>query len=90
MNLEILTKQDLTEFREQLLMDLKKLFQGAPKEPEKGWLRSREVRQLLRISPNTLQNLRVAGKLHPTKVGGILYYSREEISKLLAGGEEKR
>ena len=90
MELEVLTKKDLAEFREQLIGDLKKLFQLAPKEPEKAWLKSREVRQVLRISQNTLQSLRVAGKLHPTKVGGILYYSREEISALLKGGEEER
>jgi hypothetical protein len=90
MNVEVLTKQDLHEFREQLIGDLKKLFQLGPKEPEKQWLKSNEVRSLLCISPNTLQSLRVAGKLRPTKVGGIWYYSRKDIEQLLAGGEVKR
>jgi hypothetical protein len=85
MELELLTKKDLQEFREQLIGDLKKLFHLGPKEPEKLWLKSSEVRQLLRISQNTLQSLRMAGKLHPTKLGGILYYSREEIQRLLGG-----
>jgi len=83
MKLEVLTKEDLQEFRVQLLSDLKRLFNLPAQPPEKSWLKSAEVRKLLRVSPNTLQSLRVGGKLHPAKVGGILYYSREEIDNLL-------
>ncbi|RYY44755.1 MAG: DNA-binding protein [Chitinophagaceae bacterium] len=83
MHLEILTKEDLQAFRVQLLSDLKQLFHLPAQTADKAWLKSAEVRKLLQISPNTLQNLRVTGKLHPTKVGGILYYSREEIENLL-------
>ena len=83
MNVELLTKHDLQEFRTQLLSDLKRMFNLPVQAPEKAWLKSADVRKLLQISPNTLQSLRVTGKLHPTKVGGILYYSREEIYTLL-------
>ncbi len=83
MNLEILTKDDLQEFRIQLLNDLKRIFNLQPQTPEKAWLKSSEVRKLLKISSNTLQNLRISGKLHPTKLGGIFYYSLEEINSLL-------
>ena len=86
MNVELLTKDDLQEFRIQLLSDLKSMFQLPSAVPQKAWLRSAEVRKLLQVSPNTLQGLRIAGKLHPTKIGGILYYSREEIDALLSKG----
>lgn len=83
MNVEIVTKSDLQEFRVQLLNDLRKVLSLHVPVPEKAWLKSSEVRKLLKISPNTLQNLRTTGKLHPSKVGGLLYYSQEEISALL-------
>lgn len=89
MNVEILTKEDLQAFRIQLLHDLKELFASNAKHPEKSWLRSSEVKGLLKISSNTLQSLRITGKLHPTKVGGILYYSREEIHGLLSHGKKE-
>ncbi|NTS41930.1 helix-turn-helix domain-containing protein [Flavisolibacter sp. BT320] len=83
MNVEILTKEDLQAFRAQLLNDIKELFAAKGKAPEKVWLKSSEVRKILKISYNTLQNLRITGKLHPAKLGGIFYYSQEEINALL-------
>lgn len=87
MNVEIVTKSDLQEFRLQLLNDLRKVLNVQPPAPEKTWLKSSEVRKLLKISPNTLQTLRATGKLHPSKVGGLLFYSQEEISALLNNKE---
>lgn len=83
MSVEILTKEDLQQFRFQLLEDLKNMLQHSEQRAEKKWLRSSEVRKLLNISPGTLQNLRVNGKLHPSKIGGIMYYSHDEIERLL-------
>lgn len=78
MNVEILTKEDLREFRIQLISDLKRIFQLQPQTPEKAWLKSSEVRKLLKISPNTLQSLRVGGKLKPTKVRGIFITAQKK------------
>jgi len=89
MNLEILTKDDLQEFRRQLLEDLKKAFKLPPQTGEKAWLRSNEVKKLLKISSNTLQSLRSTGKLHPTKLGGLFYYRLEEINELLNRNKPK-
>ena len=52
-------------------------------EPTKRWLRSKEVIKLLKISPGTLQNLRINGTLTYTKIGGTLYYDNSDIEKLL-------
>ena len=82
MSIEIITKEDLQLFRIQLLNDLKSLMQVQPNEVKKH-LRSCDVRKLLNISPGTLQNLRIAGTLNPVKIGGIFYYSTEEIEALL-------
>ena len=49
----------------------------------KKWLKSNEVRELLGISPGTLQNLRINGTLPYTKIGGVLYYDQREIMEVL-------
>lgn len=82
MSVEVVTKEDLQAFRQQLISDLKALFQFQ-ENSKKEWLRSSEVRKLLKISPGTLQTLRVNGTLHPSKIGGIMYYKMDEIEMLL-------
>lgn len=82
MAVEIITREDLNEFRSLLLTDLKDMFNSQPQQ-QKQWLKSSEVRKLLNISPGTLQNLRVNGTITYTKVGGILYYSNSDLEKLL-------
>jgi hypothetical protein len=82
---EIITKDDLNEFRELLLNDFKTLLQGKPTHENAKWLKSYQVRNMLKISPGTLQNLRVNGTIRYTKIGGILYYKQEDIQRLLEG-----
>jgi hypothetical protein len=82
MPVEILTKEDLHQFRMQLLDDLKQIIhQKSPLQRE--WLKSPEVRKLLQISPGTLQNLRIKGTLRCSKIGGMQFYKLEDIEKLL-------
>ena len=83
MAVQIITQEDLTEFRLTLLQDLKELLTNKS-QPEKKWLKSKEVRALLNISPGTLQTLRINGTLTYTKVGGIIYYDQLDIEKLLS------
>lgn len=85
---EIITKEDLDEFRELLLNDIKVLLGKSPSDQPK-WLKSYQVKNLLKISPGTLQNLRVNGTLRFTKIGGILYYKYEDIIKVLEGNDLK-
>lgn len=82
MAIEVLTREDLQEFRTLLLDDLKKLL-GAQSQKDKKWLKSPEVRRMLNISPGTLQNLRINKTLAYTKIGGIIYYDSQDIDKLL-------
>ena len=85
MEIEVVTKEDLQAFRRQLLNDIKALLLFKPNS-KKDWLRSSEVRSLLKISAGTLQNLRVNGTLKPAKIGGILFYRNSDIEKLLEDG----
>ncbi len=82
MNVELVTKEDLQQFRMQLINDLKILLL-IKQNTKNEWLRSCEVRKRLKVSPGTLQNMRVTGKLNPTKIGGILFYRDTDIENLL-------
>lgn len=86
---EIITKEDLNEFREILLNDIKALL-GKPPGDQPKWLKSYQVKNLLKISAGTLQNLRVNGTLRFSKIGGILYYKYEDILRVLEGEPAKR
>ena len=84
MNVELITREDLREFKNELLNDLKQIMQPG-QEQSKKWLKSSEVRKMLNISPGTLQNLRINGTLRFTKIGSIMYYKLEDINKVLEG-----
>ena len=82
---EIITKSDLDEFRKLLLADIAEMLGGKPQGANSNWLKSFQVKNMLRISPGTLQNLRVNGSLPFTKVGGIIYYKKDDVQRLLNG-----
>ncbi|WP_310554821.1 helix-turn-helix domain-containing protein [Flavobacterium sp.] len=82
MAIEVITREDLNEFRSLLLNDLLDIIKSKPQQ-QMQWLKSNEVRKLLNISPGTLQNLRVNGTITYTKIGGILYYSNSDLEKVL-------
>ena len=79
----IITTDDLREFKLELFHELKKLLEQQPKGTAKKYLKSAEVMELLKVSPGTLQNLRINGTLPYSKVGGIIFYDAEEIHKII-------
>lgn len=64
------TVADLQQLKADLLREIKKLTGVQPVLPQKPWLKSHEVRKLLKISHGTLQHLRDSGQLKFSKVGG--------------------
>ena len=80
---EILTTDDLREFKIELLKEFKQILAAHHGQPSKKWLKSYEIRKLLGISPGTLQNLRINGTLPYTKIGGMMFYDYEDIKKML-------
>jgi hypothetical protein len=83
MAVEVVTKEDLQVFRVQLLNDLKTLLMQPTSPAPSQWLKSAEVRQLLKLSAGKLQNLRLTGKLPFSRIDGILYYRAEDVARLL-------
>ena len=88
MSVDIVTREDLQTFRIQLLNDLRQLIVPSP-QTVKPWLKSQEVRKLLKISATTLQKLRIKGILRYTRVGKILYYKYEDIVSVLESNMSK-
>ncbi|TWR24995.1 helix-turn-helix domain-containing protein [Mucilaginibacter achroorhodeus] len=88
MNVEMITREDLERFKEELFGMIKELT-GKPQFGEQKWLKSYQVKNLLKISNGTLQNLRVNGTLAYSKIGGIIYYKYEDIVKVLEGQKNK-
>jgi hypothetical protein len=83
---EIITREDLIEFGEGLVNQIKALITGGTADGQQPkYLKSYQVKNLLKISNNTLQTLRDNGTIPFTKIGGILYYSFEDIQKVLRG-----
>ncbi|MCT4588329.1 MAG: helix-turn-helix domain-containing protein [Carboxylicivirga sp.] len=80
---ELLTTSDLVDFRRALLSDIDKLLKERIKPTPKTWLKSSEAKALLQVSNGTLQNMRNNGSLPFTKIGGVIYYNREDIQKML-------
>ena len=80
---QIITTDDLREFKIELLDDIKNLLEKTTNAGVKKYLKSAELMELLKISPGTLQTLRINGTLPYTKIGGIIFYDAEEIEKVM-------
>ena len=80
---QIITTDDLREFKTELLDDIKKLLKISADIRNKKYLKSAEIMKMLNVSPGTLQTLRINGTLPYIKIGGIIFYDIEEISKVM-------
>jgi len=79
----IITTDDLMEFKLELLDEIKLLLSKQSGTSQKRYIKSVEVMKLLQISPGTLQNLRINRTLPFTKIGGIIYYDLSDIHDLM-------
>jgi hypothetical protein len=86
---QIITSDDLREFKFELIDEIKKLLRQSGVQPTKKWLKTSEVRKLLNVSPNTLQNMRITGNLTYSKIGGVMYYDYDDIQKMLVENKRK-
>lgn len=75
------------EFKTEMLREIRKLLTEHSGGGLKRYLKSGEVMELLKISPGTLQNLRINGTLPYSKIGGVIFYDMEDIKRVM---EENR
>lgn len=80
---QIITTDDLREFKIELLEEFKKLLTSVTTTGAKKYLKSSELKKMLKVSTGTLQTLRINGTLPYAKIGGIIFYDADEISKVM-------
>lgn len=88
MELDIITKQDLEQFRMKMLADIKELIDERSATTSKPWLKATEVRKMLGISSGTLQKLRVQRLLKSAKIGGVHYYRYHDVENMFTRSRE--
>jgi hypothetical protein len=79
---QLVTLADLEKFKEQMLSEIRKLLAGGGIQQSKQWLKSREVRKLLDVSPGKLHAMRVSRQLSFMRIGGVIYYDMTDIEKM--------
>jgi len=80
---EIITTDDLREFKIELLDEIKKLIKTAGPPGTKKYLKSSGMMKMLNVSLGTLQTLRINGTFPYSKIGGIVFYDAEEVYKVM-------
>ena len=90
---QILTTDDLREFKLELLNEFKNMLQQVNIKPvdslQKKFLKSSEVAALLDISLNTLYQLRINRQLPFTKVGGTIFFESSDIEAMMAKNKKQ-
>ena len=83
MTTQIITTDDLKEFRSELLNDIKKLLKINSDIGNRKYLKSPDLMKILNVSHSTLQTLRINGTLPYIKIGGIIYFDSEEVTRVM-------
>ena len=84
---QLITVDHLEQFKNKLLEELLIALKSHISVVPKKWMKSHEVRRLLKISPGTLQTLKTSGIIPYTKMGGVHFYDYEDIQKVLESGK---
>lgn len=79
---QLVTLADLKSVRDELLAAIART-RGSSTDTRKKWLKSSEVRKLLNISPGKLLALRANRQLAFVRLGGVIYYDRDDIEAMI-------
>jgi hypothetical protein len=80
----LITREDLHEFRRELLEELKKMLEEQQVLTPKRWFKTYELKRVLPLCNLKLQALRDSGKLPYSRFGKVLIYDYRDIEKLIA------
>ena len=86
---EIITTDDLREFKMEMLEGIENLLNNKSEHKQQKYLKSSELKKLLQISSSTLQTLRINGTLPYIKIGGIIFYDAIEIQQIMEANKTK-
>ncbi|MFA8437056.1 MAG: helix-turn-helix domain-containing protein [Marinifilaceae bacterium] len=87
MEVEIITRKDLLEFKRDLLQEIRALIQT--NQPAKKWLRTRDVMEMLNISWSTLQRMRIRKAIPYKKLNNTYLYPKDQIEELLNSDQDE-
>lgn len=90
---DMITKDDLRQFGLELLSNIGTLItqtKDVQNEIEdQEWIKSKQVRILMNMSPGSVQNLRVTQKVRFKKILGSYYYNKVDLLKLFTDERRK-
>jgi hypothetical protein len=89
MVVELITKEDLDNFKKELLAEIRQLMAKEPVLIKKNWLNPKEARTVLKVSAGTLAKYRRMGALPSTKIYGKIYYKEEDVLTLISNGRNE-
>lgn len=81
----VLTKEDLGQFKKELMAEVKEIFEKNIKNT--NWLRSKDVKEMLNISDSTLQIMRINKAFPAYKLDNSWIYKYEEVIEALEKGK---
>ncbi|RVU02091.1 DNA-binding protein [Mucilaginibacter limnophilus] len=88
--LQLVTLDDMDNFRADILAAIKDMLAFAKGPPVKRWVKAAEARKLIGVSPGKLQVIRDSGLLSFTKIGGNIYYDKDDLIKLFEENKVQR
>jgi len=76
----IITTDDLREFKAELCEQIKEIIQcKTGPTNQKRFLKTSELQEALGLSPSTIHQLRIMRILPYTKINGVIFYDWEDI-----------
>jgi len=81
-NDHLVAVDDLENLKEELLVNMRQILAVKSEQPIKKWHTVSEARKLLGFSPGKLQVVRNSGLLTFSKIGGNIYYDRDDLMDL--------
>ncbi len=88
MSFDFITKNDLEQFRLKIIEDIDNILKENLKlsdERPVGY-KTADAKRILKCSTNKLISLRISRRIRTKKIGGTLYYNKEDIKNLLEEG----
>ena len=88
MEIEVLSKEDLKKLEANLISAIELMFKkhvSSLNERPEGY-KTTDVRKMLGCCTNKLVSLRVSRNLRTKKIGGTLYYNKDDIRRLMEEG----
>ncbi len=83
-----ITLSDLQQFKQELLSEIQHLIKDQQPSALPRWVKSKDILQILNVSPGTLQRMRANGELPFTKINRCIFYDLEEINQRLASRQK--